>query len=39
LNGIQEISGSAIAAVAYPVPYALTSALVLILGYIAMVFS
>jgi putative transport protein len=25
--------------VAYPVPYALTSALVLILGYIAMVFS
>jgi putative transport protein len=39
LNGIQEISGSAIAAVAYPVPYAVTSALVLILGYIAMVFS
>jgi putative transport protein len=39
LNGIQEISGSAISAVAYPVPYALTSALVLILGYIAMVFS
>lgn len=39
LNGIQEISGSAIAAVAYPVPYALTSAVVLILGYIAMVFS
>jgi putative transport protein len=39
LNGIQEISGSAIAAVAYPVPYALTSALMLILGYIAMVFS
>ena len=33
------ISGSAISAVAYPVPYALTSALVLILGYIAMVFS
>jgi putative transport protein len=39
LNGIQEVSQSAIAAVAYPVPYALTSALVLILGYIAMVFS
>ena len=39
LNGIQEISGSAISAVAYPVPYALTSALVLILGYVAMVFS
>ena len=39
LNGIQEISGSAIAAVAYPVPYAVTSALVLILGYISMVFS
>ena len=39
LNGVQEISGSAIAAVAFPVPYALTSALVLILGYMAMVFS
>ncbi|MGB7971929.1 MAG: hypothetical protein WCF31_08175 [Candidatus Deferrimicrobiaceae bacterium] len=39
LNGIQDASGSAIAAVAYPVPYAVTSALVLILGYIAMVFS
>lgn len=39
LNGVQDISGSAIAAVAYPVPYALTSAIVLILGYIAMVFS
>ncbi|WP_220718440.1 aspartate:alanine exchanger family transporter [Agarivorans litoreus] len=39
LNGIQDISKSGIAAVAYPVPYALTSAIVLILGYIAMVFS
>ncbi|GEA51819.1 transporter [Vibrio inusitatus NBRC 102082] len=39
LNGIQELSQSGIAAVAYPVPYALTSAIVLILGYIAMVFS
>lgn len=39
LFGLQDASGSAIAAVAYPVPYALTSALVLILGYMAMVFS
>ena len=39
LNGIQEMSGSAIAAVAYPVPYALTSAVILILGYMAMVFA
>ncbi len=39
LFGLQDISGSAIAAVAYPVPYALTSAVVLILGYLAMVFS
>jgi putative transport protein len=39
LNGVQEVTQSAIAAVAYPVPYALTSALVLILGYLAMVFS
>ena len=39
LFGVQDVSQSAIAAVAYPVPYALTSALVLILGYIAMVFS
>ncbi|GAD02072.1 aspartate:alanine exchanger family transporter [Agarivorans albus] len=39
LNGIQDISQSGIAAVAYPVPYALTSAIVLILGYMAMVFS
>lgn len=39
LNGIQDTSKSAIAAVAYPVPYALTSAIILILGYIAMVFS
>ena len=39
LNGVQEISGSAISAVAYPVPYALTSAVVLILGYTAMVLS
>jgi putative transport protein len=39
LNGVQDVSQSAICAVAYPVPYALTSALVLILGYIAMVFS
>ena len=39
LNGVQDVSQSAIAAVAFPVPYALTSALVLILGYMAMVFS
>jgi putative transport protein len=39
LNGVQDVSQSAICAVAYPVPYALTSALVLILGYIAMVFA
>ncbi|PKF61573.1 transporter [Psychromonas sp. psych-6C06] len=39
LFGIQDQSKSGIAAVAYPVPYALTSAVVLILGYIAMVFS
>jgi putative transport protein len=39
LNALGEISGSAISAVAYPVPYALTSAVVLILGYLAMVFA
>lgn len=39
LNGVQDISQSAICAVAYPVPYALTSCLVLILSYIVMVFS
>jgi len=39
LFGLQDISGSAIAAVGYPVPYALTSAVVLILGYMAMVFA
>jgi putative transport protein len=39
LNALGEISGSAISAVAYPVPYALTSAIVLILGYLAMVFA
>jgi putative transport protein len=39
LNGVQDISQSAICAVAYPVPYALTSAIVLILGYMAMVFA
>ena len=39
LNGVQDVSQSAIAAVAYPVPYALTSCLVLILSYIVMVFS
>ena len=39
LNGVQDVSQSAISAVAYPVPYALTSCLVLILAYIAMVFS
>jgi len=39
LNGVQDVSQSAISAVAYPVPYALTSALLLILAYIAMVFS
>ena len=39
LNALGEISGSAISAVAYPVPYALTSAVVLILGYLAMIFA
>ena len=39
LNGVQDVSQSAICAVAYPVPYALTSCLVLILSYIVMVFS
>ena len=39
LNGVQDISQSAICAVAYPVPYALTSCLVLILSYLVMVFS
>ena len=39
LNGVQDISQSAICAVAFPVPYALTSAVVLILGYMAMVFA
>ncbi len=39
LNGVQDVSQSPISAVAYPVPYALTSCLVLILSYIAMVFS
>lgn len=39
LNGVQDISQSAICAVAYPVPYALTSCLVLILSYMVMVFS
>jgi putative transport protein len=39
LNGVQDVSQSAISAVAYPVPYALTSALLLIFSYIAMVFS
>jgi putative transport protein len=39
LNGVQDVSQSAISAVAYPVPYALTSCLVLILSYIVMVFS
>ncbi|MGL1931693.1 MAG: transporter [Desulfotalea sp.] len=35
----QDISQSTVAAVGYPVPYALTSMIVLILGYLAMVFS
>ena len=39
LNGVQDVSQSAICAVAYPVPYALTSCLVLILSYLVMVFS
>ena len=39
LNGVQDVSQSAICAVAYPLPYALTSCLVLILSYIVMVFS
>jgi putative transport protein len=39
LNGVQDVSQSAISAVAYPVPYALTSALLLVLSYIAMIFS
>jgi putative transport protein len=39
MKAAQEISHSDIAAVGYPVPYAVTSALVLILGYLAMVLS
>ena len=39
LNALLDQSASAIAATAYPVTYALTSALVLISGYIAMILS
>jgi putative transport protein len=37
MKAAQDICKSSIPAVAYPVPYALTSAIVLILGYLAMV--
>ncbi|MCG9553129.1 transporter [Vibrio sp. Isolate31] len=39
LKGAQDASYSDMPAIGYPVPYALTSVLVLILGYIAMVIS
>jgi len=39
MRAAQDISQSAIPAVGYPVPYALTSIIVLILGYLAMVLS
>lgn len=39
MKAAQDISQSSIPAVGYPVPYALTSAIVLILGYLAMVLS
>ena len=39
LKAAQEICKSDIPAVGYPVPYAITSALVLIIGYLAMVLS
>ncbi|NOR24678.1 MAG: transporter, partial [Desulforhopalus sp.] len=37
MKAAQEICESDMPAVGYPVPYAITSALVLILGYLAMV--
>ncbi|WP_233496477.1 aspartate:alanine exchanger family transporter [Corallincola holothuriorum] len=39
MKGAQDACGSSIPAVGYPVPYALTSMLVLIFGYLAMVMS
>jgi putative transport protein len=39
MKAAQEICQSDIPAVGYPVPYAITSALVLVLGYLAMVLS
>jgi putative transport protein len=39
MKGAQDASHSDMPAIGYPVPYALTSVLVLILGYIAMVIS
>ncbi|UTZ22347.1 aspartate:alanine exchanger family transporter [Vibrio campbellii] len=39
MKGAQDASQSDIPAIGYPVPYALTSVLVLILGYVAMVIS
>ncbi|CAH6874203.1 Transporter [Vibrio chagasii] len=39
MKGAQDASNSDMPAIGYPVPYALTSVLVLILGYIAMVIS
>jgi putative transport protein len=39
MKAAQEITQSDIPAVGYPVPYAITSALVLVLGYLAMVLS
>ncbi|TFH90288.1 aspartate:alanine exchanger family transporter [Vibrio ouci] len=39
MKGAQEVSHSDIPAIGYPVPYALTSVLVLIFGYITMVLS
>ncbi|HCZ8836308.1 TPA: transporter [Vibrio alginolyticus] len=39
MKGAQDASHSDIPAIGYPVPYALTSVLVLILGYVAMIMS
>ncbi|GMQ49270.1 hypothetical protein VB10N_42690 [Vibrio sp. 10N] len=39
MKGAQDATQSDMPAIGYPVPYALTSVLVLILGYIAMVIS
>jgi putative transport protein len=36
LRAAQEVSGSAVAAVGYPVPYAITAVLVLVAGYLAL---